>query len=141
MAGRDVQDPGAWRLGPGHDSGPVRQTGPTAERAVEVVLAEKPSVAREIAGFLGAGAREGFLEGNGYQVTWAFGHLVALKEPDEYDPALKRWSLEPLPFIPERFELKLVPEPHARQQFAVVKRLFQAATAIICATDAGARGN
>ena len=73
-------------------------------------------------------------------MTWAFGHLVTLKEPDEYDPALKRWSLEPLPFIPERFELKLVPEKHARQQFAVVKRLFQAATEIICATDAGREG-
>jgi DNA topoisomerase-3 len=106
-----------------------------------VVLAEKPSVAREIAGFLGARARrEGYLEGNGYQVTWAFGHLVTLKEPAEYDPALKRWSLDPLPFVPERFELKLLPEKHARQQFAVVKRLFRAATEIVCATDAGREG-
>ena len=108
---------------------------------MKVVLAEKPSVAREIADFLGAKSRrDGYLEGNGYQVTWAFGHLVTLKEPDEYDPALKKWSLEPLPFIPERFELKLVPEKHARQQFAVVKQLFRAATEIICATDAGREG-
>ncbi|NLF71036.1 MAG: DNA topoisomerase 3 [Candidatus Anammoximicrobium sp.] len=108
---------------------------------MKVVLAEKPSVAREIAAFLGAQSRrDGYLEGNGYQVTWTFGHLVTLKEPDEYDPALKKWSLERLPFIPERFELKLVPEKHARQQFAVVKQLFHAATEIICATDAGREG-
>jgi DNA topoisomerase-3 len=108
---------------------------------VKVVLAEKPSVAREIAAFLGAKSRcDGYLEGAGYQVTWAFGHLVALKEPDEYDPALKKWSLEALPFIPEHFELKLVPEKHARQQFAVVKQLFRGADEIICATDAGREG-
>ena len=108
---------------------------------MKVVLAEKPSVGREIAAFLGAKSRhDGYLEGGGYQVTWAFGHLAALKEPDEYDPALKKWSLEALPFIPERFELKLVPEKHARQQFAIVKRLFRAADEIICATDAGREG-
>ncbi len=108
---------------------------------MKVVLAEKPSVAREIADFLGARSRrDGYFEGAGYQVTWAFGHLVTLKEPDEYDPALKKWSLEPLPFIPEPFELKLVPEKHARQQFSVVKQLFRAATEIICATDAGREG-
>ena len=104
-------------------------------------MAEKPSVAREIADFLGAKSRrEGYLEGNGYQVTWAFGHLVTLKEPDEYDPALKKWSLERLPFIPQPFELKLVPEKHTRAQFAVVKQLFRAASEIICATDAGREG-
>jgi DNA topoisomerase-3 len=108
---------------------------------VKVVLAEKPSVAREIADFLGAKSRrDGYLEGNGYQVTWAYGHLVTLKEPDEYDPALKKWSLEPLPFIPQPFELKLVPEKHARQQFTVVKQLFRAASEIVCATDAGREG-
>ena len=109
---------------------------------MKVVLAEKPSVARELANFLGAKSRhDGYLEGNGYQVTWAFGHLVTLKEPDEYDPALKKWSLDPLPFIPQPFELKLVPEKHARQQFTVVKQLFRAASEIICATDAGREGN
>jgi DNA topoisomerase III len=108
---------------------------------VKVVLAEKPSVAREIAAFLGARSRhDGYLEGGGYQVTWAFGHLVTLKEPDEYDPALKRWSLDALPIIPEQFELKLVPEEHARAQFAIVKRLFRGADEIICATDAGREG-
>ena len=66
---------------------------------MKVVLTEKPSVARDIASFLGARARrDGYLEGGGYQVTWAFGHLVSLKEPGEYDAALKKWSLAPLPF-------------------------------------------
>ena len=83
---------------------------------VEVILAEKPSVAREIAAFVGARTRhDGYLEGGGYQVTWAFGHLVELKEPHEYDPALKRWSLESLPFIPKRFELKLVGDTRSRK--------------------------
>lgn len=108
---------------------------------VEVILAEKPSVAREIAAFLGARTRQdGYLEGGRYQVTWAFGHLVELKEPHEYDPALKRWSLESLPFIPKRFELKLVNDTRSRKQFAVIKRLFQGAERIICATDAGREG-
>ena len=108
---------------------------------VKVILAEKPSVAREIAACVGAQTRcEGYFEGSTYQVTWALGHLVALKEPDEYDPALKKWALEPLPFIPERFELKVINDARARQQFAVVKRLFRAATEIVCATDAGREG-
>ncbi len=108
---------------------------------MKVVLAEKPSVAREIAGFLRANARhDGYFEGNGYQVTWAYGHLVTLKEPDEYDAAWKKWSLETLPILPERFELKVVKEELSRKQFAVVKRLFRAADEIICATDAGREG-
>src|SRR5262245_60034824 len=65
---------------------------------MRVVLAEKPSVARELASFLGASSRhDGYLEGRGYQVTWALGHLAMLKEPEDYDPALRRWSLETLP--------------------------------------------
>ena len=108
---------------------------------MEVILAEKPSVAREIAAFVGAKSRhDGYLEGGGYQVTWAFGHLVELKEPHEYEPALKRWSLESLPFIPNRFELKLVGDTRSRRQFSVIKRLFQSAQRIICATDAGREG-
>jgi len=108
---------------------------------VKVILAEKPSVAREIAGFVGARTRrDSYLEGAGYQVTWAFGHLVELKEPEDYDPALKRWSLETLPFVPERFGLKLVKDKRSRQQFNVIKRLFRAADEIICATDAGREG-
>src|SRR5512147_1500952 len=74
---------------------------------MRVVLAEKPSVARELASFLGAGSRrDGYFEGRGYQVTWALGHLATLKEPEDYDPALKTWSLATLPIVPERFELK-----------------------------------
>ena len=109
---------------------------------MKVVLAEKPSVARDIASFLGANSRrEGYYEGQGYQVTWAFGHLVTLKDPAEYDPALKRWSLDTLPFVPERFELKLMDDNRGgRKQFGVIKRLFQGADELICATDAGREG-
>ena len=108
---------------------------------MKVILAEKPSVGRDLASFLGARSRrEGFYEGGGYQVTWSFGHLVTLKEPQDYDPALKRWSLESLPFVPKRFELKLVGDKGARKQFAVIKRLFAAADELICATDAGREG-
>ena len=84
--------------------------------------------------------RDSYLEGGGYQVTWAFGHLVELKEPEDYDPALKRWSLETLPFVPDSFGLKLVKDKGARQQFNVIKRLFRNADEIICGTDAGREG-
>ncbi len=108
---------------------------------MKVVLAEKPSVARELASFLGASARhEGYFEGKGYQVTWALGHLATLKEPQDYDPALKKWSLESLPFVPERFGLKSIDEGGSRKQLAVVRRLFRAADELICATDAGREG-
>src|SRR6476646_3549328 len=108
---------------------------------MKVVLAEKPSVARELAAFLGAGSRhEGYLEGRGYQVTWALGHLGTLKEPEDYDPALKRWSLATLPIVPDRFELKVLDERGSRQQFGVIKKLFRAADELICATDAGREG-
>jgi DNA topoisomerase-3 len=108
---------------------------------MKVVLAEKPSVARELASFLRATARaDGYFEGQGYQVTWALGHLATLKEPEDYDPALKRWSLETLPIVPELFGLKLVEDKGARKQFAVIKRLFRSAGEIICATDAGREG-
>ena len=108
---------------------------------VKVVLAEKPSVARDLASFLKASARhDGYFAGGGYQVTWALGHLVGLKEPADYDPALKKWSLSTLPFVPVEFELKLRGDKQARQQFAIVKRLFRAADELICATDAGREG-
>jgi DNA topoisomerase-3 len=108
---------------------------------MRVVLAEKPSVARELASFLGATSRhEGYFEGKGYQFTWALGHLAVLKEPEDYDPALKRWSLATLPFVPDRFEVKLLDEKRAREQLAVIKRLFRAADELICATDAGREG-
>jgi DNA topoisomerase-3 len=108
---------------------------------MRVVLAEKPSVAREIAAVLGADARrDGYFEGRGYQVTWALGHLVRLKEPEDYDPALKRWSHETLPIVPERFGLKRIEEGGASKQFSVINRLFRAADELIEATDAGREG-
>ena len=108
---------------------------------MRVVLAEKPSVARELASFLGATQRhDGYYEGRGYQVTWALGHLVTLKEPQDYDPALKQWSLETLPFVPERFGLKPLAEKGAGKQLAVVRRLFRSADELIAATDAGREG-
>ena len=108
---------------------------------MKVVLAEKPSVARELAAYLKASSRlDGYLQGSGYQVTWALGHLVELKEPADYDPSLKKWSLDTLPFVPQQFELKLRGDKRARQQFAVVKRLFRGSDELICATDAGREG-
>ncbi|MCE5293960.1 MAG: DNA topoisomerase 3 [Chlamydiales bacterium] len=106
-----------------------------------VILTEKPSVARDIASHLGANARhDGYFEGKGYQVTWAFGHLVSLKEPDDYDPLLKKWSLQTLPIIPKNFELKVVDDKGVKKQFAVIKKLFKAGKELVCATDAGREG-
>jgi DNA topoisomerase-3 len=106
-----------------------------------VILTEKPSVARDIAAHLKARQRhEGYYEGNGYQVTWAFGHLIALKDPEEYNPTLKKWTLATLPFIPSQFELKVVEDKGIRKQFAIIKKLFKAADELICATDAGREG-
>jgi DNA topoisomerase-3 len=108
---------------------------------MKVILAEKPSVARDIARCLGInGKRDGYFEGNGYQITWAFGHLVELKEPDEYNPAWKRWTLESLPIIPEQFGLKARGDASAQKQLGTIKKLFKAADQIICATDAGREG-
>ena len=108
---------------------------------MKLVLAEKPSVARDLARFLRATTKhDGYLEGNGYQVTWAYGHLVTLKEPEDYDPTLKRWLLEPLPIVPASFGLKVIDTKLARKQFRIVKSLLRSATEIICATDAGREG-
>lgn len=108
---------------------------------MKVVLAEKPSVARDIAKELHAASRkDGYLEGNGYIVTWAFGHLIGLKEPDEYDPSYKQWNLDVLPIIPEKFGLKPTGDEGARKQLNTIKKLFKQADEIICATDAGREG-
>lgn len=108
---------------------------------MKVVIAEKPSVAREIAAVLGiAGKKNGFIEGRGCAITWAFGHLVTLQEPGEYDEALKRWSLETLPFIPDEFRLKLIGNRGVEEQFQVIKTLCEQAEEIVCATDAGREG-
>jgi DNA topoisomerase-3 len=108
---------------------------------MQVVVAEKPSVARDLGKVLGATQRrQGFLQGNGWCVTWAIGHLVMLKTPDEYDAALKRWSLERLPFVPERFELRPSGDRSAREQLEVVADLCRKAERLVCATDAGREG-
>ena len=108
---------------------------------MKVILAEKPSVARDIARVLGAKSKkDGYIEGNGYQITWAFGHLVELQNPDAYDPSLKKWSLSPLPFIPDEFKLKISSMKGVKKQFSTIKKLFYGAHEIICATDAGREG-
>ncbi len=108
---------------------------------MKVILTEKPSVARDIAKCLNINnKRDGYFEGNGYQITWAFGHLVELKEPDDYYKTWKRWTLESLPIIPEQFGLKARSDASAQKQLNTIKHLFKAATEIICATDAGREG-
>lgn len=106
-----------------------------------VCIAEKPSVARDIARIIGAtSSKNGYMEGNGYQVTWTFGHLCTLKEPDDYTPMWKRWSLSALPMLPQRFGIKLIDDKGIKEQFAVIERLMQAADGIINCGDAGQEG-
>jgi len=106
-----------------------------------VCIAEKPSVARDIAKVLGATTtRDGYIEGNGYQVTWTYGHLCTLKEPNDYMDMWKHWSLGSLPMIPQRFGIKLINQEHIIKQFAVVEKLFKQADSIINCGDAGQEG-
>ena len=106
-----------------------------------VCIAEKPSVARDIADVLGAkDRRDGYIEGNGYQVTWTFGHLCTLKEPHEYTPNWKSWSLGSLPMIPPRFGIKLISNPTYEKQFHTIEALMQKADMIINCGDAGQEG-
>ena len=106
-----------------------------------VCIAEKPSVAREIARILGATAsKDGYIEGNGYQVTWTFGHLCTLKEPHDYTPQWKAWSLGALPMIPQRFGIKLIDNDGIKKQFAVIEKLMQNADSIVNCGDAGQEG-
>ena len=106
-----------------------------------VCIAEKPSVAREIAHLLGANKqKDGYLEGNGYQVTWTFGHLCELKEPHEYTPMWKSWSLAQLPMIPPRFGIKLKQDKGVEKQFHIIEGLMQNADEIINCGDAGQEG-
>ena len=108
---------------------------------MKVCIAEKPSVAREIAEVLGARNKmKGYIEGNGYQVTWTFGHLCTLKEPHEYTPEWKRWSLSSLPMIPPRFGIKLIDSPSYVEQFQVIEKLMQNAEMVINCGDAGQEG-
>lgn len=106
-----------------------------------VCIAEKPSVAKDIARIIGAtNAHDGYMEGNGFQVTWTFGHLCTLKEPHDYTPMWKAWSLTALPMIPERFGIKLIDQPSIKKQFAIIERLMQKAERIVNCGDAGQEG-
>ena len=106
-----------------------------------VCIAEKPSVAKDLAEILGARSRrEGYFEGNGYQVTWTFGHLCTLKEPHDYTDMWKRWTLGSLPMIPPRFGIKLIESKSIEKQFAVIETLMQSAEMIINCGDAGQEG-
>ncbi len=108
---------------------------------MKVVFAEKPSVGRDIARCIGKGRKcDGWIEGEGWAVTWAYGHLVQLQNPDSYDPALKRWSLASLPIVPDEFVLELRSGDGVEAQLQRVVDLFTKADEIICATDAGREG-
>ena len=106
-----------------------------------VCIAEKPSVAKDIARILGATtSHNGYMEGNGFQVTWTFGHLCTLKEPNDYTEHWKHWSLSALPMIPPRFGIKLIDDDGIKRQFSVIERLMQAADCIVNCGDAGQEG-
>lgn len=106
-----------------------------------VCIAEKPSVAKDIARILGATtSHNGYMEGNGFQVTWTFGHLCTLKEPNDYTENWKHWSLSALPMIPLRFGIKLIDDDGIKRQFSVIERLMQAADCIVNCGDAGQEG-
>ncbi len=108
---------------------------------MKVCIAEKPSVAREIAKILGANtSHDGYMEGNGYQVTWTFGHLCTLKEPHDYTEMWKAWALSRLPMIPPRFGIKLIPNDGYEKQFHIIEKLMQNADEIINCGDAGQEG-
>ncbi|MBS5797806.1 MAG: DNA topoisomerase 3 [Dysgonomonas mossii] len=108
---------------------------------MKVCIAEKPSVAREIASILGANARkDGYFEGNGYQVTWTFGHFCTLKEPHEYTQEWKKWSLFVLPMIPPRFGIKIIDNDGIKKQFSVIETLISQAAEVINCGDAGQEG-
>jgi DNA topoisomerase-3 len=106
-----------------------------------VCIAEKPSVARDIAHVIGANQpHDGYIEGNGYQVTWTFGHLCTLKEPNDYADNWKRWSLAALPMLPTRFGIKLIEDSGIKKQFAIISKLMNAADEIVNCGDAGQEG-
>lgn len=108
---------------------------------MKVCIAEKPSVAREIAYILGAKSRkDGYFEGNGYCVTWTFGHLCTLKMPEDYKPEWKSWNISLLPMLPEKFETKLVASKSIKKQFSTIKKLFKSAEVVINCGDAGQEG-
>ena len=106
-----------------------------------VCIAEKPSVAKDLAEILGAKTRrDGFFEGNGYQVTWTFGHLCTLKEPHDYNEKWKSWRLESLPIIPESFGIKVIEDNGVKKQFSVIENLVKSAETVVNCGDAGQEG-
>ncbi len=108
---------------------------------MKVCIAEKPSVAKEIASVLGANSRrDGYYEGNGYQVTWTFGHFCTLYPPEDYNPDWKRWDLNTLPMLPKRFETKIMEDGGVKKQFKTIKELFKGADLVINCGDAGQEG-
>lgn len=108
---------------------------------MKVCIAEKPSVARDIARILGATTlKNGYLEGNGYQVTWTFGHLCELKEPNDYNNKWKHWNLSSLPMIPSKFGIKLIEDDGIKKQFSIIEKLYKNAEEIINCGDAGQEG-
>lgn len=108
---------------------------------MKVCVAEKPSVAKEIADIVGAKSRhDGYFEGNGYQVTWTYGHLCTLKEPHEYTDQWKQWTLRSLPMIPARFGIKLIPDRGIEKQFGIIESLMSKAEVVINCGDAGQEG-
>ena len=108
---------------------------------MKVCIAEKPSVAKEIASVIGATARkDGYFEGNGYQVTWTFGHFCTLLPPEDYKPEWKRWDLNSLPMLPQRFDTKVMNNGGVKKQFNIVKGLFSKADLVINCGDAGTEG-
>ena len=108
---------------------------------MKLCIAEKPSVAKDIAEVLGAKQRmDGYYEGNGYQVTWTFGHFCTLKEPHDYDMKWKYWRLEELPVIPANFGIKLIENDGVKKQFALIEKLVQNCSEVINCGDAGQEG-
>ena len=108
---------------------------------MKVCIAEKPSVAKDIAEVLGASQRnDGYYEGNGYQVTWTFGHLCTLKEPHDYKETWKYWKLEDLPIVPPNFGIKLIKDQGVERQFNTIARLVQSCDEVINCGDAGQEG-
>ena len=106
-----------------------------------VCIAEKPSVAKDLAEILGAKTRrDGYFEGNGYQVTWTFGHLCTLKEPHDYNEKWKSWRLESLPIIPESFGIKVIDDNGVKKQFSVIENLVKSAESVVNCGDAGQEG-